>query len=388
MKIAQVAPPWITIPPKSYGSTENAIYHLVEELVNLGHEVTLFAPADARTSAKQISFVPTSLLTEGVPWQANLKAYYHLHKSLEYIAEHDFDIVHTHLSSSSDMYIFPLAALLTTPHVTTLHGLFPFDRTPDNWAGDADRYFMEWGQRVPLVAISESARAQISHPIAFAGTIHNGVQLHHYTSNVAQIEKYLLWIGRFTYEKGAHLAIEAARHAGVPLLLAGTKETQSQNAMDYYRHLVEPYLDGDQIRYLGPISMQQKIDLLGQAHALLYPIEWDEPSGMEMIEAMATSCPVIAFARGAAPEVILHEKTGFLAKTVHDMAQYIQRIDEINRIAVRAHVEHYFSARTMAEHYLHVYTNIIAKQALDFYTSAPIATQPLLGINTHKIISA
>src|SRR5690349_6949543 len=109
MRIAQIAPPWIAIPPQNYGGTENIIYHLVEELVALGHDVTLLAPGDARTSARQVSFIPSSLIAEGVPWQANLKAYYHLHKALEYVTSHDFDIVHTHLSSSGDMYLFPLS---------------------------------------------------------------------------------------------------------------------------------------------------------------------------------------------------------------------------------------------------------------------------------------
>jgi glycosyltransferase involved in cell wall biosynthesis len=125
MKIAHIAPPWIAIPPKNYGGTENVIYNLVEEQIAQGHDVALFAPGDAKTSAKHVSFFPASLLASGVPMQAHLKAYYHLHKAVEYIKEHDFDIVHTHLSSTTDMYIFPLTAPLTTPHVTTLHSNFP-----------------------------------------------------------------------------------------------------------------------------------------------------------------------------------------------------------------------------------------------------------------------
>src|SRR6266849_8006113 len=125
MKIAHVAPPWISIPPKNYGGTEVVIYNLVEELVAQGHDVTLFAPGDAKTAAKLVSFFPTSLSEEGIPWSAHLKAYYHMYKSVEYVKAHDFDIVHMHLSSSSDLYIFPFSSQLEVPHITTLHSRFP-----------------------------------------------------------------------------------------------------------------------------------------------------------------------------------------------------------------------------------------------------------------------
>ncbi|GCE17922.1 glycosyltransferase family 4 protein [Dictyobacter kobayashii] len=375
--------------PQNLGTTENVIYHLVEKLVDLGHEVTLFAPADARTSAKQISFIPKSLITEGVPWQANLKAYYHLHKSLEYIAEHDFDIVHTHLASSSDMYIFPLAAMMSMPHVTTLHEYFPFDRTVDNWTGDADRYFMEWAQHVPLVATSECAREQVarlSKEARFAGIIHHGIQLKQYPITPQSGGDYFIWIGRFTYEAGAHLAIEAARRAHQPLILAGTKETYNRDAMDYYRHLVEPYIDGHDIRYLGPATNQNKLELLSQARALLNPIQWEEPFGVAMIEAMALGCPVISFQRGAAAEIISHGHTGFLAHDTSDITHYMSRIHELDRHAVREHVERYFSAQVMTEKYLTVYANVIAAHTYGTLSTSPVATQPWLG-SLHTICS-
>src|SRR5947208_16791468 len=155
MKIAHVAPPWIPIPPKHYGGTEIVIYNLVEEQVAQGHDVTLLAPGDAKTSAKKVSFFPQSLLEEGIPWAAHLKAYYHMHKSIEYIKEHDFDIVHTHLSSSSDMYIFPLTAPLPITHATTLNSRFPFHRVQSRM-GKAAAYYMEWAPSVPEVAIRKS----------------------------------------------------------------------------------------------------------------------------------------------------------------------------------------------------------------------------------------
>ncbi len=382
MKIAQIAPPWITVPPQYYGGTENVIYNLVEELIGLGHDVTLFAPQDAHTSARHISFIPKALLNEGVPWQANMKAYYHLYKSLEYTFEHNFDIVHNHLSSSADMYIFPLTATLTKPHVTTLHGHFPFDRTPDSWIGDADNYFMDWAQNVPLVASSESARMQVAYPTQFVGTVHNGIQIHNYTSTCTDKGDYFVWLGRFAPEKGAHLAIEAARQAEVPLILVGVREQQDQDSMQYYRYMIEPYIDGEQIRYIGPINMSQKVDILSRARALLNPVEWEEPFGMIQIEAMAAGCPVIAFARGAAPEIVAHGQTGFLACNIQDMVHYIARIDEIDRNRVREYATHHFSARTMAENYLRIYTKVITTHAFTHTVPARVNTAPLSDIKS------
>ena len=388
MKVAQIAPPWVTIPSLDYGDTENVIYSLIEELVCLGHDVTLFAPADARTSAKQVSFIPRSLVKEGVPWQAGLKAYYHLHKSFAYINEHNFDIVHTHLSSSNDMYIFPLATTLATPHLTTLHGYFPFDRTSDNWIGDADQYFMEWVQYTPLVAVSESARKQVSHQPNIVGTIHNGLRLQGYPSVKRLTGDYYIWMGHFTYEKGAHLAIEAAKKAQAPLILIGIKEQYNRDAMCYYRHLVEPHIDGLHIRYVSPHVPQIKFNLLQQAKALLHTAAAEEAFGMEMIEAMANGCPVISLAHGSAPEIIRHGHTGFLAQGLDEIPFYMTHLAEIDHQDVRNHVERFFSARVMTEKYLEVYTDVITNMPYTSQNFSHVYTQPLGELNTHGMISA
>lgn len=388
MKIAQIAPPWITIPSHNYGDTENVIFSLVEELVYLGHDVTLFAPADAHTSAKQVSFIPKSLIKEGVPWQAGLKAYYHLHKSFEYINEHNFDIVHTHLSSSNDMYIFPLAATLTTPYLTTLHNYFPFDRTSDNWIGDADQYFMEWAQHVPLVTISESARRQTSYQTNIVGTVHNGLQLHDYTPASYSMGSYYIWMGHFTHAKGAHLAIEAARRAQVPLILIGIKEPYNRDAMNYYHHLIEPYIDGKQIRYISPHAPQVKSDLFYQAKALLYMAAEGEPFGMEMIEAMAEGCPVISLAHGSAAEIVHHGYTGFLVDSVDEIPLYIARLPEIDHQNVRRRVERLFSAKMMSESYLDIYTDIITHASYTSKATSHVHTHPLGETNASGMISA
>lgn len=360
MKIAQIAPPWITIPPKNYGGTETVIYHLIEEQVAQGHDVTLFAPEDAKTSAKLVSFFPRGLLEEGVPWSAHLKAYYHFYKAIEQIEKSDFDIIHTHLSSATDMQIFPLTAFLATPHITTLHSSFPFDRSSGRWTGDADRYYMEWAPQVPMVAISKSAREQAPRALNFVGVVHHGLALQQYRSRRKRRDDFFVWLGRFSPEKGAHLAIEAARRGQVPLVLAGTIDRSTREATQYFYDTIKPQVDGEQIRYVGPANMRQKVNLFSRARGFLNPIEWEEPFGMVMIEAMAVGCPVISFARGAAPEIVLDQETGFLVQKLDEMVDALPRVDEIEREAVRQHIERNFSARVMAENYTHIYEQVIA----------------------------
>ncbi len=361
MKIAQIAPPWLPIPPKNYGGTENVIYTLVEELVAQGHDVTLFAPDDAKTSAKQVAFFPKSLFEDGVPWQAHLKAYYHLHEAVEQVRSQNFDIVHTHLSSSADMYVFPLTASLKTPHVTTLHSHFPFDNIPGGWIGDADHYYMKWAPSVPMVAISESERRQALKqlPLHFVGVVHNGLPMSQYQSTSKNPEDFFVWLGRFVPQKGPHLAIKAARRGRVPLILAGTIDRYNKEALAYFHEVVKPQVDDEHIKYVGPVNMKQKINLLSRACGFLNPIEWEEPFGMVMIEAMALGCPVISFARGAAPEIIVNGETGFLVHTLDEMVDSMQRVGEIDREKVRLHVDHNFSARVMAKKYVEVYKHVI-----------------------------
>ncbi len=360
MKIAHIAPPWISIPPKNYGGTETVLYNLVEEQVAQGHDVTLFAAGDATTSAKLVSFFPRSLLDTGVPWQGHLKAYYHLHKAVEYIKDHDFDVVHTHLSSSADMYLFPLMAHLAVPHVMTLHSHFPFDRV-QSWTGDADDYYIEdWASTVPMVMISKQARANTTLPLNIVGVVHHGLPLQQFQATTRQPENYLAWLGRFVPEKGAHLAIEAAKRAGLPIVLAGTIDKHVEESVNYFEQKIKPLIDNQQVKYIGPVNMQQKIDLFSHALGMLNPIQWEEPFGMVMIEAMAVGCPVIAFERGAAPEIVAHGTSGFLAQNIDEMVHYIARLSELERTQVSAHVEQHFTARVMAQKYVKVYKQVIA----------------------------
>lgn len=358
MKIAHIAPPWLTIPPKNYGGTETVIYTLVEEQVAQGHDVTLFAPGDAKTSAKLISFFPQSLIEEGVPWSGHLKAYYHMHKAVEYLKQHEFDIVHAHLSSSADMYLFPLLASLSTPQVATLHSRFPFDRV-QSWMGKADELYMEWAPSLPMIAISESARAEVQYNLNFIGVVHHGLPMQQFIPTTKKRGDFFVWLGRFVADKGTHLAIEAAKRAGVKIVLAGTIDRHQDDLVNYFNDHIKPQIDNVQVRYIGPVNMREKISLLSRAQGFLNPIVWEEPFGMVMIEAMSLGCPVISFARGAASEIIVHRKTGFLVNNVNEMVRFIPRITEIDREATRLHVERNFSARMMAEKYLKIYNQVI-----------------------------
>ena len=358
MKIVHIAPPWIRIPPKNYGGTEAVIANLVNEQVAEGHDVTLLAPGDAKTSASLKSFFPQSLIETGVPWQGHLKAFYHFYKSVEYIKEHDFDIVHTHLSSSSDMYLFPLMASLVTPHITTLHSHFPFDRV-QSWTGDADEYYKEWFLPEPMVAISEYERNHTPYPLNFVGVVHHGLPTSFFKNAVKEPEDYLMWLGRFMPEKGAHLAIQVAQQAGVPLILAGIVDRYVTESVAYFEEQIKPHIDGTQIKYVGPVNTRRKISLLSKARGFLNPIQWEEPFGMVMIEAMSVGCPVISFARGAAPEIIEDGISGFLVNTVEEMSERIPRLAKLSRPATRDYVEEKFCVRTMAQEYGKIYQKVI-----------------------------
>ncbi len=359
MKVAHIAPPWISIPPKNYGGTETVLYNLVEEQVAQGHDVTLFAPGDATTSAKLVSFFPQSLIDAGVPWQDHLKAYYHIHKAVEYVKDHNFDVVHTHLSSSSDMYVFPLMAHVLTPCITTLHSRFPFDRV-GAWVGDADELYKEWFLSAPMVAISERALEDVSYPLNFIGVVHHGLPMALFKPTAKVPEDFFVWLGRLVPEKGAHLAAKAAKKANVPLVIAGIVDKNVPISVDYFEKEVRPLIDDQQIKFIGPIGLQEKIDLLSRARGLLNPIEWEEPFGMVMIEAMAVGCPVIAFVCGAAPEIVVHEKSGFLVHDLKEMIRFIPKIDTLDRVVVREYVVCNFSVQSMTEKYTKLYKKVIA----------------------------
>jgi glycosyltransferase involved in cell wall biosynthesis len=251
------------------------------------------------------------------------------------------------------MYIFPLLDSIATPHVTTLHSNFPFDWIGDR-TGGADDLFMEWIRPAPAVTVSERARANLPHGLNIVGVVHLGVPIHRFRLLGNKREPFFVWLGKFVPEKGPLLAIEAAKRANVPLVLAGVVDRAIETSVEYFREQVEPLIDNKMIKYIGPVNLEQKITLLSSARGFLYPIAWEEPGATVVLEAMALGCPVIAFARGVLPELVVHETTGFLVQDLNEMVQYIPRIDELDRLKTHAHVARHFSARAMTQKYLDI----------------------------------
>ena len=261
------------------------------------------------------------------------------------------------------MYVFPLTATLPLPRLVTLHSQFPFDRINGDWRGEGDQYYLEWINQVPLVAISKSAKEQEQKKLSlnFFDIVHHGINVRDFPSPRISPEKFFIWVGRLVPEKGAHLAIEAARKAGVPLIIAGIVDTNIPEAQEYFEKQIKPRLDGQQIRYIGPVGLKKRNDLLHRARGMLNPLQWEEPFGMVMVEAMAAGCPVIAFPRGAVEEIITSDEVGFVVKNVDEMAERIRAIDSIDRRKVREYIETRFSARRMAEDYTCLYQRLIEK---------------------------
>ena len=214
-----------------------------------------------------------------------------------------------------------------------------------------------------MVAISENARHDVPYPLNFVGVVHHGLPMNFFEHKVRNPEHYFAWLGRFVPEKGAHLAIQAAKQTGVPLILAGIVDKYIPEAVAYFEEQIKPYVDGEHIKYIGPVNTRQKISLLSKARGLLNPIQWEEPFGMVMIEAMAVGCPVISFARGAAPEIVAQEESGFLVDTLEEMIERIPRVDELDRSAIREYVLQNFSVKAMSSRYLRIYESVIATKS-------------------------
>jgi len=365
MKIAHVGSVWFSIPPKNYGGTESVVAKIVEEQVAKGNQVTLLASGDSKTTAKLVSFVPEALIEKGVPWMAHQKSWYHLFKSIEYVKNQHFDVIHLHLSSSSDLYIFPIIAELSLPFICTLHSPFPFDLCGQpGWQGDADKYYVEWLQKVPMVAISEKAQKEVPYPLDFVGVVHHGLPKDSFIEKVQPAGDYFLWLGRIVGLKGVHVAIEAAKKAGVKLILAGIVDRSLKTSYEYYTNVVAPLIDGDQIQYIGPANAAQKFELYSKAKALLNPILWEEPFGMVMIEAMAAGCPSISFGRGSVPEIVKHDVNGYVVDNVDQMVECMKKIDTLDRTAVRDFAKSHFSVEAQVENYDKMYKIVIDRNRI------------------------
>ncbi len=340
MKIAQVAPLYESVPPKYYGGTERVVSYLTEELVKMGHDVTLFASGDSKTNAKLISPVPESLRLAHMG--AEESVVYHT-LLLEEVFKHakSFDIVHFH----TDCIHFPLARRYSLPHVTTLHGRLDLPCLSSLY-----KEFRE----MPVVSISNSQRALLPR-LNYQGTVYHGLPKNLYNFH-KKGGNYLAFLGRISPEKGPDRAIKIAREAGIELKIAAKIDKADQV---YFNDVVKPLLKEPKIEYIGEIGEKEKGEFLGNALALLFPIDWSEPFGMVMIEALACGTPVIAYRRGSVPEIIEDGVNGFIVNDLKSAVNAVKNIEKIDRKACRLIFERRFSASRMAHDYLKIYDAII-----------------------------
>ena len=339
MKIAQVAPLWESVPPKLYGGTERIVSYITEELVRMGHAVTLFASGDSDTAARLEAVCPQALrLNTGI---FNRDAPMLMLQERSLGADGDFDVIHSHL----DFLGFPLARRNPRPVVTTLHGRLDLPELQPVFREFAD---------MPLVSISDAQR----RPLPWANweaTIHHGLPANLYTYH-SQPQGYLAFLGRISAEKRPDHAIEVAKRTGLPLRIAAKVDPAD---LQYYRSEIEPLLDHPLIEFIGEISDREKDDFVGNALALVCPYDWPEPFGLVLIEALACGTPVLAYRRGSIPEVIEHGVTGFVSETLGEMVSAVERLGEIDRQRCRASFEQRFTADRMARDYVALYERII-----------------------------
>jgi glycosyltransferase involved in cell wall biosynthesis len=339
MQIAMISTPFVPVPPRHYGGTELVVYELVEGLLDRGHEVTLFGTGDSHTRAESRSLYP-----EGQWPPEPLTDVNHVSWAMQQIADGEYDVVHTHSAAA-------LGVARLMPHLPLVYTLH---HAQDEPLSAYYRYFPE----VHFVAISADQRRR-EPGVAECPVIHHGLDpaRYHWTANP---EPYVCFVGRFAPEKGPHTAIDAAKLAGVPIRVAGDVHRPN---VDYFRAEVEPRLVQPHVSALGPIGMAQKVPLLCGARALLAPIDWNEPFGLILIEAMLSGCPVVSFARGSVPELVEPGITGFVAASMEEMAELIRpggAVDQLDRRRVRARALRRFSRERMLLEYEALYRSIVA----------------------------
>jgi glycosyltransferase involved in cell wall biosynthesis len=344
MRIAQIAPLYESCPPQLYGGTERVVSYLTEELVRQGHEVTLFASGDSRTAAMLRAPCDRALrlfpeCRDPLPY--HLVMLNHVARSAEM-----FDVIHFHI----DQLQFPLFAPLWGKTLTTTHGRLDLPDLPI--------LFREFPM-MPLVSISDAQRT----PLRWAnwyGTVHHGLPTGLYTLSRGD-GGYLAFVGRVSPEKGVEKAIEIARRVGIPLKIAAKVDKVDRA---YYKAKIRPLLKGSGVEFIGEIGEREKREFLGKAMALLFPIDWPEPFGLVTIEAMANGTPVVAFSRGAVPEVIDHGLTGFIVNSVDEAAAAVPQAITLDRPTIRRRFEERFAVERMARDYVTLYGEVLRRGSL------------------------
>lgn len=339
MKIAQIAPLWESVPPKLYGGTERIVSYLTEELVRLGHDVTLFASGDSVTAARLVPASPESLRLRTGIFNRDAPLVMLLEKAFG--ASEQFDVLHSHL----DFIGFPVVRRCTAPVITTLHGRLDLPELVP--------VFQEFAE-MPLVSISNAQRKPLSWA-NWQATVHHGLPRDLYSFHPIP-GKYLAFLGRISPEKRPDHAIEIAKRTGLPLRIAAKVDPADRT---YFEAEIEPLMSHPLVEYVGEISDEEKNAFLGDAMALVCPYDWPEPFGLVLIEALACGTPVLAYRRGSIPEILENGRTGFICETLDEMASAVAQISTVNREDCRQAFNERFTVERMALDYVNVYRQMV-----------------------------
>src|SRR5947208_11148261 len=359
VKIGQVAPLMESVPPRLYGGTERIVSYLTAELVRMGHEVTLFAAGDSVTSAQLAGCVPTALRLD-----ANVHdpiPYYMLMLDRVRDAAQDFDILHFHI----DQFHFPLFKSVANRTVTTLHGRQDIPDLKPLYFGFPD---------MPLVSVSDAQRQPVSKA-NFVATVLHGIPSRLHTPIFAPRGGYVAFLGRISPEKRPDRAIRIARTLGVPLKIAAKVDRVDET---YFHETIVPLLSDPGVEFIGEINERSKAEFLGEAHALLFPIDWPEPFGLVMIEAMACGTPVLAFRQGSVSEIIDQGVTGAIVDTMEEAVLMLPRVLALDRRAVRRRFEQRFSSARMAADYVGVYRALLERPSISERETTVPMPRPVL----------
>lgn len=347
MKIALLAPPYLSVPPKAYGGTEKIVSLLADGLVDLGHDVTLFATGDSRTRAKLASIYPEELGNSG--FNKDLPYLPLIHYNECFRRADEFDIIHNH---AQYLAMFQ-AQFCKTVVVHTIHGSYYPGEIPEE-----KRKVLEVFKKHNFVSISDNQRGGMPD-LNFAGTVYNGLDIDKFDYIEKPKGDYLLWVGRIVAKKGLIEAIETAKILKFPLVIAAAIDPADR---PYFEKEIKPHIDGKLISYIGEITHETSSGLYGNALATLFPITWHEPFGLVMVESMACGTPVVAYNYGSVPEIVENEKTGFIVDSEIGVVGLVHAVREIGRIQrgdCRARVIDKFSKEKMVSGYNDVYKKIL-----------------------------
>lgn len=342
MRIAQIAPAWFPVPPSGYGGIELVVALLADRLVEAGHDVTLFASGGSTTKAELVTPLsqPPDPAMLGNPW------YDAFHATSSYLQVHDFDVVHDHAA-----IVGPACAAMLRgrpPVVHTIHG---------PWTEDTRLFYSAIDDIVHLVAISEAQRRDNTH-VRYAATVHNGIDMDAYEfRDHDEKEDYLVYVGRANPDKGPSVAINVAGRAGMPLKMILKRSEPGERA--YFDDAIAPLVTDD-VELFENVTHAEKVELLGRARAMIFPIRWPEPFGLVMVEAMACGTPVVTTNWGAAPEVVEDGVTGYRRDDYGELVSALTLVDQLAPAACRARVEAQFSASAMVRKYEVLYERVVA----------------------------